>query len=92
MAAIMEARNLSQQQVAEATGIEPGVISKLWRGIKHKLEEDHRNKLCRVLDCTLADLLDSVPGEKPMTTDDGTGVPSAATKGSTSAHLADPTE
>jgi len=60
-AEIMGKRRITKKQLADATGIRPATISLLWHGTTQRLDIDHLNALCRVLECQPGDLLEYLP-------------------------------
>lgn len=55
---------LTKKELAEKTGIRPNTISALWYGTSKRLDIDHIDKLCAVLNCQPGDLLEYIPDEK----------------------------
>ena len=63
-AEIMGRRKMNRKDLADATGIRPATIGMLWKGKTQRLDIDHLNALCRVLECQPGDLLEYVPDSK----------------------------
>ena len=60
---MLAVREMTQKDLAERTGIRPPTISAICTGsIKH-LPVDALDKICAVLDCQPADLVEYVPDE-----------------------------
>ena len=60
---MLAVREMTQKQLAQKTGIRPPTISAICTGsIKH-LPVDALDKICAVLDCQPADLVEYVPDE-----------------------------
>jgi len=60
---MLAVREMTQKQLADRTGIRPPTISAICTGsIKH-LPVDALDKICAVLDCQPADLVEYVPDE-----------------------------
>lgn len=66
LAEIMGRHKLTKKEVAIATGIRPNTITALWRGETKRLEIDHLNQLCKLLNCQPGDLLEYIPDESAM--------------------------
>lgn len=56
-------REMTQKELAEKTGIRPPTISAICTGSVKHLPVEALNKICAVLDCQPADLMDYVPDE-----------------------------
>ena len=60
---LRERNQMTQKQLAQKTGVRPPTISAICTGsIKH-LPVDALDKICAVLDCQPADLVEYVPDE-----------------------------
>ena len=60
---MLAVREMTQKQLAQKTGVRPPTISAICTGsIKH-LPVDALDKICAVLDCQPADLVEYVPDE-----------------------------
>ena len=53
-------RNMTQKELAERTGIRPPTVSAICTGAVKHLPVDALDKLCEVLDCQPADLMEFV--------------------------------
>lgn len=56
-------REMTQKELAEKTGIRPPTISAICTGTIKHLPVDVLDKICDVLDCQPADLIEHVKGE-----------------------------
>ena len=56
-------REMTQKELAEKTGIRPPTISAICTGTIKHLPVDVLDKICEVLDCQPADLIEHVKGE-----------------------------
>jgi putative transcriptional regulator len=56
-------REMTQKELAEKTGIRPPTISAICTGTIKHLPVDVLDKICDVLDCQPADLIEYVNGE-----------------------------
>lgn len=54
-------REMTQKELAERTGIRPPTISAICLGTVKHLPIDGLDKICSVLDCQPADLMEYVP-------------------------------
>ena len=54
---------MTQKELAEKTGIRPPTISAICTGTIKHLPVDVLDKICEVLDCQPADLIEHVKGE-----------------------------
>ena len=54
-------REMTQKELAERTGIRPPTVSAICTGAVKHLPVDALNKICEVLDCQPADLIEYVP-------------------------------
>ena len=54
---LMWERNITAVQIQQETGINAATISRIINGKHHNLGLDMIDKLCRVLDCKIQDLL-----------------------------------
>ena len=63
ISALRRANGLTQKELAEKTGIRPPTISAICTGTIKHLPVDVLDKICDVLDCQPADLIEYVKGE-----------------------------
>ena len=56
-------REMTQKQLAERTGIRPPTVSAICLGTVKQLPIEALNKICDVLDCQPADLMEFVADE-----------------------------
>ena len=54
-------REITQKELAERTGIRPPTVSAICTGTVKHIPVEALNKICRVLDCQPADLIEYVP-------------------------------
>ena len=55
---------MTQKELAERTGIRPPTVSAICTGAVKHLPVDALNKICEVLKCQPADLMEYIPDEK----------------------------
>ena len=53
-------RDMTQKELAERTGIRPPTVSAICTGAVKQLPIEALNKICKVLDCQPADLIEIV--------------------------------
>lgn len=63
IAEIMGRKRFTQKAVADMTGIRPNTISALWHGDAKRLDIEHLNKLCEVLECQPGDIFEYIREE-----------------------------
>lgn len=56
-------RGMTQKELAEKTGIRPPTVSAICVGTVKHLPIDALDKICEVLDCQPADLMEYIPDE-----------------------------
>lgn len=52
---------ITQAELIRRTGIRPGTINKMYHERIHRLEMEHLDKICKVLNCQPGDLLEYIP-------------------------------
>ena len=57
---MLDMRDMTQKELAERTGIRPPTISAICVGSVKQLPIEALNKICKVLDCQPADLMEFV--------------------------------
>ena len=57
-------REMTQKELAEKTGIRPPTVSAICTGAVKHLPVDALDKICSVLQCQPADLMEYLPDEK----------------------------
>ena len=57
-------REMTQKELAEKTGIRPPTVSAICTGAVKHLPVDALDKICSVLQCQPADLMEYLPEEK----------------------------
>ncbi len=57
-------REMNQKELARETGIRPPTISAICNNSVKHLPVDGLNKICKVLDCQPADLMEYIPDEE----------------------------
>lgn len=61
---ILAMREMTQKELAERTGIRPPTVSAICTGAVKHLPIDALNKICEVLECQPADIMEYVPDEE----------------------------
>lgn len=54
-------RRMTQKELALKTGIRPSTISEIYNELVERVNVDHLDKICEVLDCKLSELMEYVP-------------------------------
>jgi putative transcriptional regulator len=57
-------RRMTQKELAIKTGIRPTTISEYYHELIERVNLEHLDKICEVLDCKLTDLMNYVPDDK----------------------------
>lgn len=58
---VLAQREMTQKELAERTGIRPPTVSAICTGSVKHLPVEALNKICEVLDCQPADLMEYIP-------------------------------
>lgn len=64
---ILGERRWSQARLARETGIRPSTINDLYHEIAERVSFDHLDKICEALHCSLDELVEYIPNQKPHT-------------------------
>lgn len=67
---ILGERRMRQVDLARLTGIRPTTISELYNEVAERISLDHLDKICEALSCTLDELLEYIPNQRPRTGED----------------------
>ncbi|MDY3031135.1 MAG: helix-turn-helix transcriptional regulator [Clostridia bacterium] len=60
-------RRMTQQQLAQETGIRPSTISNIYNDMCIRINIDYIDKICEVLDCRIDELFEYIPNEVKCT-------------------------
>lgn len=60
-------RHMTQAELARQTGIRPSTISAICNEIVDRLNVHHLDCICKCLDCSLPDLLEYLPDDRLLT-------------------------
>lgn len=63
---ILGEKRWSQAELARKTGIRPNTISEMYNEIIDRINVDHLDILCEVLNCSVSDLLEHIPKKQKM--------------------------
>ncbi|NLW78233.1 MAG: helix-turn-helix transcriptional regulator [Ruminococcaceae bacterium] len=55
---------MTQKALADAAGIRPATVSKMYYEEVKRVEIEQLNRICKVFGCSIADLLEYVPDEQ----------------------------
>lgn len=58
---------MRQADLIRLTGIRPTTISELYNEVAERVSLDHLDKICEALSCTLDELLEYIPNQRPRT-------------------------
>ena len=58
-------RRMTQKRLSELTGIRPNTISDWYNEMTVSLKIEHIDRICEVLDCSVADLIEFIPNKTP---------------------------
>lgn len=61
---ILGEKRMSQAELARRTGIRPTTISEIYNELIERINLDHLDKICDVLDCDVADIIEHIPNKK----------------------------
>ncbi|AFM42949.1 putative transcriptional regulator [Desulfosporosinus acidiphilus SJ4] len=57
-------RRLTQADLARKTGIRPSTIGDYYHELAERINLDHLDLICEVLNCTVSDVLEYIPSHK----------------------------
>lgn len=61
---ILEEKELTQSKLAKRINIRPNTILDLYHGFANGIKFQQLEKICRVLDCSIYDLLEIIPDKE----------------------------
>jgi putative transcriptional regulator len=61
---ILGEKRWTQADLARKTGIRPNTISEIYNELIERINIDHLDIICEVLDCDVSDILEYVPNNK----------------------------
>lgn len=61
---ILGEKRWTQADLARKTGIRPNTISEMYNELIERINIDHLDLICEVLDCDISDLLEYIPNRK----------------------------
>jgi putative transcriptional regulator len=64
LAVLLGERKWNQAQLARSTGIRFNTINDLYHEMALGIKFEHVDKICKVLECTAADLIEYIPDKK----------------------------
>lgn len=62
-------RRICQAELSRRTGIRAATINELYHELVDRVNLDHLDRICEVLDCTLPELMEYIPNEQRKTGD-----------------------
>lgn len=60
-------RRMTQKKLSENTGIRPSTINEIYNEFAGRISIEHLDKICEVLDCDIAELLEYIPNKQKKT-------------------------
>lgn len=57
-------RRMTQIELSRKTGIRAATINEIYYELVERVNLEHLDKICEVLDCSLSDLIEYVPNKK----------------------------
>lgn len=60
-------RRMNQAELSRKTGIRPATINLLYHELIDRVNLEHLDRICEVLNCELSDLIEYVPNKTPKT-------------------------
>ena len=64
LANLLTAAHMTQTQLARLTGIRPATITAMYHNTIQRYHSDNLDAICRVLGCTVGDLVEYVTGDE----------------------------
>lgn len=64
---ILGEKRMTQKELSQATGIRPSTINEWYHEIIPRLNVEHIDKICEVLNCSVSDLIEYIPNTKKHT-------------------------
>jgi putative transcriptional regulator len=61
---VLGEKRMSQAELSRITGIRPNTISEIYNELIERINVDHLDKICEVLDCNVCDLIEHVPNKR----------------------------
>lgn len=61
---ILGEKRMTQAELARKTNIRPNTISELYHELVERVNLEHLDKICEVLECGIEELLEHVPNSK----------------------------
>ena len=64
LSTLLGERRITQAELARKTGIRPATINELYHEFSVRVNLEHLDKICEVLDCEITDLLKYEPNNR----------------------------
>jgi len=58
-------RRMKQKELADRTGIRPTTINEMYHELVERVNLEHLDRICEVLECSISDILEYVPNKHP---------------------------
>jgi putative transcriptional regulator len=63
---ILGEKRMTQAELARRTGIRPTTISEIYNELIERINLEHLDKICEVLDCDVSDIIEHVPSKNKL--------------------------
>lgn len=63
LSSLLGERKMFQSDLAKMTGIRPSTISQMYRENIQRINIQHLNSICNVLECSIFDLIEYIPDQ-----------------------------
>ena len=70
LSTLLGARRMTQADLAHRTGIRPSTINDMYHELRVRVNLEHIDKICEVLECDITDLFEYVPNKIKTTSKD----------------------
>lgn len=67
LSTILGRERITQAELARKTGIRPATINELYNELSERVNLEHIDRICEVLECDVSDLLEYVPNKVKKT-------------------------
>lgn len=61
---ILGEKRMTQAELARMTGIRPNTISEIYNELIERINLEHLDKICDVLNCEVSDLIEHLPNKR----------------------------
>lgn len=64
LSGILGELRMTQAELAQKTGIRPATINEMYHELIERINLEHLNKICKILNCNVSDILQYIPDEE----------------------------